>query len=619
MTLPSVPELVVEIAFTSDPLTASPTWTDVSAYVRSVNGVSINRGKQTEIQTTASGSLSLTLDNRDRRFDPTFTTGPYYGNLLPRKAIRIRALWNSTYYPMFRGFIEAWPQRFMFKKDASVPLSAYDALAVLAESEVRPAVVEYLDTLTGLEWFLLDADGNQWNDVQGGTPARLASGVFATATINNLDGDGISFDGGSTMTFERSSGTSNYAGTYSFWIQTTAVGPSTTVWENIFTASRDVNALTIVGIGSDGKLYYQGSDASPGTYATAHTLVKVNTGRPTHICIVHDGNTSLKIYVNGEDQTDTVNDYAVETSYVPEVRNIGSKGATMVTGDNFNGTIQQFSGSSVALTGAQVLTLYRLGQRQLVETTAARADRILDDLGWPAGLVDLTTTPQADVGEIPAGFNAALSLLQTVADSEQGRLFVAKDGKITLQNRYWHITATRGNTLQATFSDDGSDLVYSALGFDYSDREVANRITVTGSFGLTATDEDTTSQTDYGLQADTVSTLLASQEEVVSMASGLIGRRSEPIIRTDAITVQPARQTLAWPTVLGLELGDRIKVELSPVGVSPQLAQTLLVERLDWSISVDDWRVAITGSPVPDEAYWVLGTSVLGTDTRLAW
>jgi hypothetical protein len=619
MTLPSVPQLVVEIAFTSDPLTASPTWTDVSVYVRSVNGISINRGKQTEIQTTASGSLSLTLDNRDRRFDPTFTTGPYYGNLLPRKAIRIRALWNGTYYPMFRGFVEAWPQRFMFKKDASVPLSAYDALAVLAESEVRPAVVEYLDTLTGLQWFLLNAEGNQWNDVQGGTPARLASGVFATSTINNLDGDGINFDGGSTMTFQRSPSTPNTTGSYSFWIQTTAVGPSTTVWENIFTSSTSTSAGTIVGIGSDGKLYYQGNDYNPASFSTAKTLIRVNTGEPTHICIVHNSTVSIKIYVNGVDQTDTTSGYLVDAATMPVVVDIGSKGIATPTGDNFNGTIQQFSGHSVALTAAQVETLYKLGRRLLVETSSARAERILDDLGWPAGLVSLTATAQAEVGEIPSGTNTALSLLQTVADSEQGRLFVAKDGNITLQDRYWHITSTRGNTLQATFSDDGSDLVYSALGFDYSDREVANRITITGSFGLTATDEDTASQADYGLQADSVSTLLASQEEVVSMASGLIGRRSEPIIRTDAITVQPARQTSAWPTVLGLELGDRIRVELSPVGVSPQLAQTLLVERLDWSITAENWRVAITGSPVPDEDYWMLGTSVLGTDTRLAW
>ena len=616
MTLPSVPQLVVEVAFADDPLTGSPTWTDVSQWVRSVNGVSISRGKQTEVQTTASGSASLVLDNRTRRFDPTFTTGPYYGNLLPRRGIRIRALWNGTYYPMFRGFVEAWPQRYMFKKDASVPLSAYDGLAVLAESEVRSAAVEYLDGLGGLEWFLLNADGNEWHDVQGGAPARLGSGAFATSNIGDLDGNGISFNGGSGLTFNRFYNSTT--GSYSFWIQTTAVGPSTTVWDNIFTNLSGSIAGTVVGIGSDGKLYYRGNDYNPSSFPTANTTVRVNTGEPTHICIVHDGNTSIKIYVNGVDQTDTAG-YLLDASYIPVVADIGTKGTASPSSDNFTGVIQQFSGSSVAFTAAQVETLYRLGQRVLVQTSAARAERILDDLGWPASLVSLTSTPQAEVAEIPAGTSTALALLQTVADSEQGRLFVAKDGKVTLQDRYWHITSTRGNTVQATFSDDGSDLVYSALGFDFSDREVANRVTVTGSFGATATDEDTGSQADYGLQAQQVSTLLATQGEVVSMASGLIGRRAEPIIRTDAITVQPARQTSQWPTVLGLELGDRIVVELSPVGVSPQLAQTLLVERLDWSITAENWRVAITGSPVPDEDYWVLGVSELGTETRLAW
>jgi hypothetical protein len=196
---------------------------------------------------------------------------------------------------------------------------------------------------------------------------------------------------------------------------------------------------------------------------------------------------------------------------------------------------------------------------------------------------------------------------------------VAKDGKITLQNRYYHLTETRGTTVQATFSDDGSDLLFGGVGFDYSDREVANRVTVSGGFGRVATSEDATSQTKYGVQAASVNTILSRQNEVTSAASGLLRRRKEPIIRTDAIVVRPARQTSAWPTVLGLELGDRIVVELSPVKVSPQLSQTLLVERLDWQITTDNWQVAITGSPVPDEDYWLLGTSLLGTETIVGW
>lgn len=617
MSTANVPQLVVEVAFTDDPLTASPTWTDISAYVRAVNGVRVSRGKQTEIETTASGSCSLVLDNRDRRFDPTFAAGPYFGNLLPRRGIRIRALWNATYYPVFRGFVEAWPQRYLFKKDASVPLSAYDALAVLAESEVRSASFEYLQSLGGLSWFLSDASDNQWHDLQGGAPATTAAGALETANLGNLDGDGVDFSGPNTMNFRRTA--SGVTGTLSFWLQTTQAGPSLTAWANIFTTSYGSSSNTVCGIASDGKLYYQGNDYNPGSYATAHTLQPVNSGDPVHICIVHTSTTNLRIYVNGIDQTDLVNDYVLATSLVPEVSNIASRGAYVPLAVNYIGTLQQFSGSTIALTAAQVQTLYRLGQRTLLESTAARADRVLDSIGWPAALADLTTKAQADVLEVPAGTSMALGLLQTIADTEQGRLFVAKDGKVTLQNRYYHLTETRGTTVQATFSDDGSDLVYGGLGFDYSDREVANRITVTGSFNLTASDDDTASQADFGLQAASVSTILASQGEAVSMVSGLLGRRAQPIIRTDAITVQPARQTSAWPTVLGLELGDRIVVELSPVGVSPQLSQTLLVERLDWAISEDNWRLAITGSPVPSEDYWILGTSLLGTETALAW
>jgi len=618
VSLPQVPDLVVEVAFTNDPLTASPTWTDVSEYVRAFEGVRISRGKQTEIETTAAGGMSLVLDNRDRRFDPTFASGPYFGNLLPRRGIRVRALWNGTYYPMFRGFVESWPQRYQNRVDATVALSGYDALAVLAESEVRSATVEYLQGLGGLSFFLLNAGDNRWFDVQGGTPAMMAAGVFSTASINSLDGDGVNFDGGTTMNFLRVNPT-NTTGTYSFWLQTTVTGVSTSVWANVFTGSVAGVAGTIVGIGSDGKLYYLGNEYIPGSPGTAQTLKPVNTGEPVHIAIVHDGSTTLKIYVNGVDQTDTGTGYSLQFSAVPQVGDIGSRGAFMTGGKNFDGIVQQFSASTVALTAAQVLTLYQLGLRELIEDTAARADRILDDFGWPAGLVDLTTRAQAEVGEVPSGTNMALGLLQQIADSEQGRLFVAKDGKITLQNRYYHLTETRGTTVQATFSDDGSDLLFGGVGFDYSDREVANRVTVTGGFGRVATSEDSTSQTKYGVQAASVNTILSRQNEVTSAASGLLSRRKEPIIRTDAIVVRPARQTSAWPTVLGLELGDRIVVELSPVKVTPQLSQTLLVERLDWQITTDNWQVAITGSPVPDEDYWLLGTSLLGTETIVGW
>lgn len=75
----SLPTVTVEIAFGNDPLD-TPTggeWTDVSRYVRFP--IASRRGKGHELSRTQAGELTLRLDNRDRRFDPTFTDA----NLIP--------------------------------------------------------------------------------------------------------------------------------------------------------------------------------------------------------------------------------------------------------------------------------------------------------------------------------------------------------------------------------------------------------------------------------------------------------------------------------------------------------------------------------------------------------
>ena len=86
------PAAVVEIAFDDGPYVVSPTWTDVTAYVRELT---IDRGVNDDWNLVASGSATVVLSNRDRRFDPFYTSGPYYGKLLPRRQIRIRATHSS--------------------------------------------------------------------------------------------------------------------------------------------------------------------------------------------------------------------------------------------------------------------------------------------------------------------------------------------------------------------------------------------------------------------------------------------------------------------------------------------------------------------------------------------
>lgn len=99
--------LRVEAAFGNNPLDASPTWTDISAYLHAFR---TRRGRRDELNDVAAGTAVISLNNKDRRFDPTHATGPYYGNLEPMVPVRIQADYSAVTYDVFYGYAEAWPQ-----------------------------------------------------------------------------------------------------------------------------------------------------------------------------------------------------------------------------------------------------------------------------------------------------------------------------------------------------------------------------------------------------------------------------------------------------------------------------------------------------------------------------
>lgn len=124
----TLPTLSVRIAFATNPLD-TPTWTDVSAYVR---GLRIRRGRNDELGRMEAGEAEVVLDNRDRRFDPTHAAGPYYPNVLPMRKISIRATWNAVTYDVYTGFIEAWPTAWPLSTDSTVTLTCADAFMYFA-------------------------------------------------------------------------------------------------------------------------------------------------------------------------------------------------------------------------------------------------------------------------------------------------------------------------------------------------------------------------------------------------------------------------------------------------------------------------------------------------------
>lgn len=126
-------DLTVEAAFGFGPL-ATPTWTDISPYVRQVT---TERRKSRILDETQAGQATLVLKNNDSRFDPANTDGPYSPDVKVNTPIRVFAVHDTVTYHLFRGFAVAWPQKYPGVKDSVVEVPCLDAFRLMAMSETE--------------------------------------------------------------------------------------------------------------------------------------------------------------------------------------------------------------------------------------------------------------------------------------------------------------------------------------------------------------------------------------------------------------------------------------------------------------------------------------------------
>jgi hypothetical protein len=91
---------------------------------------SIRRGKSQALDRIDAGVVAITVDNSDRSFDPLYPDGPFFGQLIPRRSVRISA--NNQ--PVFLGFIDDFDIQYEPGKQSVVRIDVSDALSVLANS-----------------------------------------------------------------------------------------------------------------------------------------------------------------------------------------------------------------------------------------------------------------------------------------------------------------------------------------------------------------------------------------------------------------------------------------------------------------------------------------------------
>lgn len=181
----TLPTVTVEIAFTTDPDNTSPAYQDVTAYCM---GMSINRGRQYELDTIQPSTLNLKMANDDRRFDPTYTLSPYYPNVLPMRKVRVSATWLGTTYYLFTGYVERWPLSWDAPAWGSVTLTAVDGMAALSNATITGSFAQALtgtrvsDLLTAASWATSTPAAGYWTlgTSQLGTTTRLSYGIPTT-------------------------------------------------------------------------------------------------------------------------------------------------------------------------------------------------------------------------------------------------------------------------------------------------------------------------------------------------------------------------------------------------------------------------------------------------------
>lgn len=110
---------------------AGPIFYDITNKVRSVN---TKRGKNRELERYSAGNASVVLNNEDRAFDPLNTDSIFYGNIIPRRQIRIR----TGGFDQFNGVIEDWNLDYSVEGKSDASITAADGFTLLAQQTLTP-------------------------------------------------------------------------------------------------------------------------------------------------------------------------------------------------------------------------------------------------------------------------------------------------------------------------------------------------------------------------------------------------------------------------------------------------------------------------------------------------
>jgi hypothetical protein len=619
--LSNMPVVGVFISFTDGPYVVDPNWVEVTQYVRDIN---VRRGRGNDLQQFPSGSATLTLDNRARLFDPFNTAGTYYGNLKPRRQIKIVGQWAGVTYPIFRGFIAGWPVQYAEGgKDSTVDIDCFDALGLLAAETTNNDYVQYytLQASPRRYWRCNDSAGTSTiretislDQGQALTNVHLFSSATQPTFVEGSPlADGILGNSAQLVNYSNlqvsptaGGGTDTSVMWLMFWVKGTNVTGSNQwqVYCSLF------GSQIVVSGTSANALQVTGSRNTANSVQVNLQSTQTIFDEPAHIAIRYTNTSGAEIsaiYVNNVSQPTSL-----WTSTVLPNTGVNIESLTIT-----QGIFQEIALFNTDITTTQLTNIYNAAVARYTQSAKDRFTLFNTFTSFPAALTSNPSTTTSTVSEFVSD-RGLLQELQVNAKSEGGELYVSKDGIVTFVNREY-FGAARSSISQMSFVDTGTGVYYDhgSLRMAYDADVVRNDVTVSftgnGNVGVT----DPTSIASIGSSSESVSTYLSDPTEGLSLANRFLNLFKNSKLLIEPFLVKPQRNpSYDWPKVLSLELLDRFTFVRTP-STGSAVSQDMLLQSIEHRITPGSWEIVVNGS-ARYTGWFIVGVSLIGgTDVLL--
>ena len=602
MAVSAAGSLKLEIAFGSDPDSASPVWTDCSAWLR--DGVTITRGRTDEQQSVSPGRCTLSLDNSDGRFTPARAGSPYYPNVTPRRRMRL-SLPGPVY--VFDGHIDGWPVSWPTGGQAFsvAALTATDLLQSMGAGRTLGSVIHETVMATSPRgyWHLDERDGasSATSALPGGGPL-VPQQVGSGGEIKWGSGTGPATDSSSAAQFAPVDATNGLLLTGSipgiptivqFGVE--AVVATTTPGRTVATLS-DSTGMTVMALsiapGGQAVAQYTrywgvGPSGPVGDSVSAISSMVVADGR-THVlaAVLNSASNVISIYVDGVSAGASVATPPVARSIMTQITVGGSPSSL------YAGTLSH----AVALMGWTTGDLTAHATAALTgfagERTDQRVARVCTWAGFPAAR-QVLSTGLGTVGHVDASGSAPIDYLRRIEAAEQGLIYADTQGRLVMRPRSDSWTA-QAPALTVAADDALSPDAQVVLDL----QGVANDVTVSRGSGQSARAVDAASVAAYGTIRASLDAPVSTDDAAARIAEATLARSATPVPRWPSITLDgyTAQTSGIASSVRALDIGSRVTLTSLP-SQAPTSSTDVTVLGYTASIGLGVWDVTCNVAP----------------------